>query len=319
MRGRGLWKLAASAACVVAALFAVAALSPSKEAGPCTVVNEPAMLRDVPEASGLAVSRERPGVLWTHNDSGNAPDLFAIGEDGTVRGRIRLPIRTRDWEDISAAPCPRIDGDEGKPRHCLFIGDIGDNEMIRKSVQVYIVPEFMPGTAATGRPLTFDVTYPDDAHNAEAMFIAGGHLFIVTKDRAGVVYRSTSPLGDEGNVTMQRVAQLDLTGVTDAEASTDEQSVAVRTSDEVAIYRAADLVDAPRPTIESDSLTPFARIPIDGLKEPQGEGVALGDGGMLYLASEGRPWNRAGRLISLRCGFKRPTYPPSHKATAGPA
>lgn len=35
----------------------------------------------------------------------------------------------------------------------------------------------------------------------------------------------------------------------------------------------------------------------------QGEGAALGADGMLYLVSEGRPWNRAGRFISLRCNL----------------
>ena len=301
-RGRGLWALAGSAACVLAALFAVAALSPSKEAGPCTVVNTPALLPDVPEASGLAVGRGGPALLWTHNDSGNAPDLFAIGPDGAVEGRLRLPFRTRDWEDISAAPCPLREGDQGTPGNCLYVGDIGDNEMTRKSVQVYLVPEFTPGTALTGagRPLMFTVTYPDGAHNAEAMFLAGGYLFIVTKDRTGVVYRSTSPLGEGGNITMRRITQLELTGVTDAEASADEESVAVRTSDDVVIYRTADLVG-------SGKVPQGVRIAVGGLREPQGEGVALGHDGTLYLASEGRPWNRAGRLIALRCSLERPT------------
>ena len=294
-RGRGLWALAGSAACVLAALFVVAALSPSKEAGPCTVVNEPALLPDVPEASGLAVGRGSPALLWTHNDSGNAPDLFAIGPDGAVQGRLRLPFRTRDWEDISAAPCPRADCTANKPGNCLYIGDIGDNEMTRKNVQVYVVSDLTPGIAVTGRPQVFNVTYPDGAHNAEAMFLTGGYMFIVTKDRTGVVYRSTSPLGEGGNITMRRVTQLELTGVTDAEASANEESVAVRTPDEVVIYRIADLVDGQK-------VPQGVRIPVGGLREPQGEGVALGEDGTLYLTSEGRPWNRAGRLTSLRCG-----------------
>jgi hypothetical protein len=300
-RGRGLWTLAGSSAVVLAAFFVVAALSPSRQAGPCTVVNQPALLRDVPEASGLALGRGRAGILWTHNDSGNAPDLFAVGVDGGDRGRIRLPFRTRDWEDISAAPCPRA-GNQDEPGNCLYIGDIGDNDRARRSVQVYVLPELTPGTAVTGsgRPSAFSVTYPDGAHNAEAMFVAGGHLFIVTKDRVGVVYRSRAPLDRSGSITMQRVTQLGLTGVTDAEASVDQRSVAVRTPDEVVIYRTADLVDGGR-------VPQGLRIPVGGLREPQGEGVALGQDGTLYLTSEGRPWNRAGRLIALRCTFERPT------------
>ena len=301
-RGRGLVALAGSAACVLAAaLFAVAALSPSREAGPCRVVNEPALLADLPEASGLAVGRGRPEVLWTHNDSGNATELFAIRADGAVQGRLRLPFRTRDWEDISAAPCPRGES-QPEPGNCLYVGDIGDNEMTRKSVQVYVVPEPAEGTAQTGagRQPMFTVTYPDGAHNAEAMFVAGGYLFIVTKDRTGIVYRSSSPLGQDRSVRMQRLAQLNLTGVTDAEASMDEESVAVRTSDDVAIYRTADLMTG-------GNVPQGARIPVNGLREPQGEGVALAADGTLYLVSEGRPLSRAGRLIALRCSFERPT------------
>jgi hypothetical protein len=47
-----------------------------------------------------------------------------------------------------------------------------------------------------------------------------------------------------------------------------------------------------------------ARIPIGGLREAQGEGVALDDG-TLYLASEGRPWTGGGSLLTLRCTLPR--------------
>ena len=286
---------------MLAALFAVAALSPSREAGPCRVVNEPALLPDVPEASGLAVGRGRPEVLWTHNDSGNATELFAISADGAVQGRLRLPFRTRDWEDISAAACPRGDVQAG-PRNCLYVGDIGDNEMTRTSVQVYVVAEPAEATPPTkaGRQPMFTVRYPDGAHNAEAMFVARRYLFIVTKDRTGIVYRSSSPLGQSDAVSMQRLTQLDLTGVTDAEASVDEESVAVRTSDDVVIYRTTDL-------LTGGKVPQGVRIPVSGLREPQGEGVALAEDGTLYLASEGRPLNRAGRLMALRCSVEGPT------------
>jgi hypothetical protein len=42
-------------------------------------------------------------------------------------------------------------------------------------------------------------------------------------------------------------------------------------------------------------------VALGGLGEPQGEGVAVDASGTLYLASEGRPWNRGGSLISLQC------------------
>lgn len=58
------------------------------------------------------------------------------------------------------------------------------------------------------------------------------------------------------------------------------------------LYRTGDLV--------LGRTAPQMRIPIDGLRELQGEGVAL-DASTLYLASEGKPWSRAGRLVNLSC------------------
>jgi hypothetical protein len=257
-------------------------LRPDDSAGPCVVVKGPMMFSEIPEASGLAVSRRDPAVLWSHNDSGSAAVLFALDTAGTVRGRVRVPIRTRDWEDVSAARCPSGD--------CLYIADIGDNRLARKRIQIYRVLEPRPDDEETAPPEVFNATYADGPHNAEAMFVVSQDLFIVTRDRMGGVYRTT--LAGSRELTFQRIGQLGLAAVTDAEASRDEKSVAVRTSHEVVLYRTEDLR-------LGDSI-PYLRIPIDGLKEAQGEGVAL-DGSMLYLSSEGRPWNRAGRLLTLRC------------------
>lgn len=293
--GAPIRRLGLSAAIVISAFLVVALFSrPQNTAGPCEVTNR-AELPDVPEASGLAVSRGHPGLIWTHNDSGNEPLLFPLDISGRPVGRVRVARSLRDWEDVSLASCPLGD--------CLYIGDIGDNSMSRKSIQVLRVPEPDPGARAVERPDVIGLTYPDGPHNAEAMFIAGGRIFIVTRDRVGAVYRSTARPGDvlsafnrsPLNIKLLRVGQLRLAGVTDAEASPDEMSVAVRTSDEVVVYRTADLIAVP------DTAQPTIRIPIDVLGEPQGEGVALGDNGTLYLASEGRLWNRAGRVIMLRC------------------
>jgi hypothetical protein len=293
MRSSGIRRLGLSAAIVITALLVVVFLSrPHNTAGPCEVVNR-ALLKDVPEASGLAVSRRNPGLLWTHNDSGHDEVLYAIDQTGTLRGKVRVPARLRDWEDVSAAPC-------NKGGDCLYIGDIGDNEMSRRTIQVTRIAEPNPDDRQTGRPEAISLMYPDGPHNAEAMFVADERIFIITKDRVGMLYRSAAAVGDvlsafnrvSTNIRLQRIAHLDLVGVTDAEMSPDGATIAVRTADEVVMYAAADLMRG--------NVAARVRIPVDGL-EPQGEGVALGENGMLYLASEGRPWNRAGRLISLRC------------------
>jgi hypothetical protein len=267
-----------------AALLAGWILRPAGSAGPCTVVSGPALLPELPETSGLAVSRRNPGLLWSHNDSGSAAVLFALDASGAVHGRVRLPIRTRDWEDVSSAPC----GSEA----CLFIADIGDNRTVRRQIRIYRVPEPAPGDAETAPPQLFNATYSDGPHNAEAMFVIGADLFIITRDRSGGLYRAALTETDSRELTLRRAGELGLAAVTDAESSRDEKTVVVRTSHEAVFYRTADLVRG--------AMVPYLRVPLDGLREPQGEGVAV-DGRMLYLSSEGRPWNRAGRLVSLRC------------------
>ena len=123
-------------------------LHPDDAAGPCVVANGPVMIPEIPEASGLAVSRRDPALLWSHNDSGSATVLFALDTAGTVRGRVRLPIRTRDWEDVSTARCASGD--------CLDIADIGDNRRARQRIQIHRVPEPRPEDEETAPPEVFD-------------------------------------------------------------------------------------------------------------------------------------------------------------------
>jgi hypothetical protein len=274
--------------CVIGAIVIAVTVRSDDAAGPCVVVHPTTNLPEIPEASGLAVSRRNPGILWSHNDSGNASELFALDAAGALRGRVRVPILTRDWEDVSVARCPAGD--------CLYIADIGDNGLARRRIQIYRVPEPAPGDAETARPEVFNARYSDGAHNAEALFVVGEDIFVVTRDRNGGLYRSAQPLPGSLELTLERVGQLALEAVTDAEASPDEASIVVRTSEALVVYRTADVIRG--------GTVPYGlRIRIGGLKEPQGEAVALDAGGMLYLASEGTPWNRAGRFISLRCSL----------------
>jgi hypothetical protein len=264
-------------------------VQPSPRSGPCLVIAGPALLPDLPEASGLAIGAT-PGIIWSHNDSGNAAVLFALDASGALRGQVRVPVRTRDWEDISAGPCAS--------GMCLYIADIGDNRLSRRQLQLLRVPEPSPGDLETARPEIFTLTYADSAHNAEAAFVVGRDFFIVTRDRRGGLYRATMAQTTGATMRLERLGELSLEAVSDAETSTDGHWIVVRTSHEVVFYRTA--------RFRRGDLTPALRVSIDGLREPQGEGVALGAGGMLFLASEGGPWTRAGRLITLRCTLPDP-------------
>jgi len=278
---------ARSAAVVLAAAVLVSLTLDAAQKGlsPCAIAGRAIRLQGIGEASGLTLSRKTPDLLWSHNDSG-APVLFGIDRSG-VRLQVRIPKATvTDWEDISAARCPAGD--------CLFIADIGDNKLVRRSVTIYRVAE--PGATATetAPPDVFTAQYPDGPHDAEALFAIEAGLFIITKDDAGVLYRLAPPLTAGAPMMLQRVGVLGLRHVTDADASPDERLVAVRTNTEVVFYKTAELTKggtAPR----------GIRTSLRSLHEPQGEGVALdGDGGV-FLASEGA--GRAGTLTRLRCSL----------------
>lgn len=251
----------------------------------CTVANGPRPLAELPEASGLTLSRRTPGLLWSHNDSGQ-PVLFAFDASAVPRGRVRVANATvDDWEDVTAARCPT--------GNCLYIADIGDNNMSRPRIVIYRIPEPLPEDKESAPAEAFAARYPDGAHDAEALFVTGEDVFLITKDASTTLYRFPKPLRTGADMTLERVAQLPLKRVTDAEVSTDDAWVAVRTNDEVALYRTADLVrgGSPQPVMVS----------LRELKEPQGEGVALEPNGMLHLTSEAGGRTRAGSLITLRC------------------
>lgn len=80
---------------------------------------------EVKETSGLFFHN---GRLWTHNDSGGKPILYAL--DTTtfeVVQRITLDkVKNKDWEDVCT------DGEN------VFVGDFGNNKGNRKDLRIYM-------------------------------------------------------------------------------------------------------------------------------------------------------------------------------------
>ncbi|MGH9256101.1 MAG: hypothetical protein ACRD3C_16195 [Vicinamibacterales bacterium] len=254
----------------------------------CTVTMGLSRLTGVGEASGVAVSRRTPGIIWSHNDSGR-PSLFAFDESGNPKGRVQVTgASVRDWEDIAAGPCR-----EGS---CLYVADIGDNNRARRQITIYRVPEPRAGDAATEPAETWTLAYPDGAHDAEALLVTpAGQLFLVSKEaaRTTALYRVPAPAaGSVGR--LQYVTRLPLERVTGATASPDGNWVALRTSNELLFYRTEELV--------AGRETQPRRFDLEPLGERQGEGVAFGPDGLVYLVGEGG--GRSGTLATIRCSLR---------------
>jgi len=122
------------------------------------------------EASGLAASRRNPGLIWTHDDSGGRPELFAVDSQGRLRGVLGVEgVRNEDWEDVAAAEL------DGKP--WLIVADTGDNFAKRPHVWVHLVAEpsadrISPTTPLSERPAaSIKITYPDGPRDCESLAV----------------------------------------------------------------------------------------------------------------------------------------------------
>jgi hypothetical protein len=147
------------------------------------------------ESSGVAVSHAYPGVLWTHNDSGDGPYLYATDLRGTNRGALVVPgAQAIDWEDMSLGPCPVAFPLQPPPRRinadtCIYLADTGDNLKFRPFVTIYAIPEPAPPegpsdtSGITRAPAVLRLRYPDGSHDVEAVYVSPRDtaLYLVSK------------------------------------------------------------------------------------------------------------------------------------------
>ncbi|NYI07714.1 hypothetical protein [Allostreptomyces psammosilenae] len=274
----------ATAPAAAAATVPVAATAPSAESitatqdGPdrITLTDE-----RITESSGLAVSASHPDVLWTHNDSDDGAQVFAVdGRDGDVLATVTLEgVQARDWEAITV-------GEDVQGRPTVFVADIGDNFGGGWS-EVWLYSFTEPsdlGEDVTVEPVRYTVQYEDGPRDAEAAMFdpVTGRLWIASKENggAGGLYVAPPDLVTGATNTFTRVADIPGLTVTDGAFSPDGSRLALRGYFEVAVYQrpggtepGAELERLGRPQM------PFQR---------QGESLAFTpDGRALLLGSEG--------------------------------
>jgi len=264
------------------------------------IVTVPTRARpDLVENSAAVMSAQYPGVLYTVNDSGNEPLLFALDTTGADRGVWRIAGATNvDWEAASIGRC----ANDARPR-CVYIGDVGDNESFHSSRTIYRVAEAEPRDSSfTGAlsPDSVSYTYPDGKHDVEAMYVApNGDTFLITKRperartlhlRPALVYRLPASVWTQRNrVVAERVDSLPivpgstpLRTITDASLSFDAKHLAVRTYGELYIFATDSLTGRVNHAVGASVCD------IAPLGEPQGEGVSWArNDGRFVFSSEG--------------------------------
>lgn len=227
------------------------------------------------EISGLAASTQHPGILWTHNDSGDRAQIFALdSQTCAVVATLRINgVNARDTEAIAV-------GRDAKDRPVIWLGDIGDNAATWSSVRLYRLPEPSELSDQVVSPqATITVKYSDEPYNAEALLLQpqpAGRMWIVTRRQAmkGAYYELPAAIwGSSRTVTVTAAGSVPAL-TTDATYAPSGRVFAIRT------YFGATQFDGTPPGEDG--------TPIDVGFLGQSEALTYSyDSRMLYTISEG--------------------------------
>jgi hypothetical protein len=222
--------------------------------------------------------------------------LLALDAQSGATARVSVSgAAVEDWEAVAIGRCAA--------GSCLYIGDIGDNDGGRRRITVYRVPEPQAAARTVAVDAAFHATYPDGAQDAEALLVSPeGRLFIATKgeQRSVALYRFPQDPRPGTTVTLERVGKPLTPGaadaaqrVTDGAMSADGRWIALRTRTTLSFYSTADVMKG--------MWRLGSRVDLASIGERQGEGVALGEGGAVYLLGEGGGGGRPGTFARLTC------------------
>ena len=137
------------------------------------------------EISGLAASYNFPGQWWIHNDGGQNAEIYLVSETGKILNIVEIAAATNhDWEDMARF--------QYQQRSWLVIGDVGDNNEKRPSIQLYLMPEPDNAVNRVTNAQTIQLTYPDGPRDCESIAVdpVGEFIYLLSKrDHPARLYR----------------------------------------------------------------------------------------------------------------------------------
>lgn len=220
---------------------------------------------EITESSSLFVSTAHPRLVYTTNDSGDGPTVYALdAANGALVGRTTLA--GVDAVDVEALA--------GGPDGMLVMADIGDNDVERDSVSAYRLPQPGPGNRRVSSERV-DLTYVDGPRDAEAALYdsRSGRLYTVSKEFGGAaVYVTPRHVFDRSSAQLRPVAGAPAIA-TDATLLPGSKEAVIRTYASASIYR----------------FPSFERVTTIGLPPAeQGESIAAPPSGdVVWVGSEG--------------------------------
>jgi hypothetical protein len=232
------------------------------------------------EASGLAASTANPGLLWTHNDSGNPAIVYLIDENLEIRLECKLAgIKNRDWEDIAVGPGPDPE------KRYVYVADIGDNDAKHAVKFIYRFEEPVESDLSEITISSFDTIsfkLPDGSKDTETILIhpTTGNIYIVSKREMPVhVYELTYPFNTRDTLTADAIISLPLTQIVAGEFSPDGTEVVMKNYDNIYYWNTGG-----KPLTAALKTKPEI---LHYTKEPQGESLTFNPNGSgFYTLSE---------------------------------
>ncbi len=172
----------------------------------------------VHESSGLGASR-RGDFLWTHNDSGDHANLYAVDYQGNLKTTCRIKgIRAVDWEDMACF--------ERKGKPCILVGDVGDNLHRRSNLQLHLIEEPREDQSSTEVVQTIIFKFGSGSEDCESVAYdpINDVIFVATKGwRANAkIYSFDFPTQpNDEPIVAELVAATSLAAITGMDISSD--------------------------------------------------------------------------------------------------
>jgi len=233
----------------------------------------------ISECSGLAASRQYPGLLWTENDHGNPNLIFLVDTTGVKKATFTVAgVADRDWEDMAAGPGP-VAGVT-----YIYLGEVGDNNNTYDSSYVYRFPEpsvtltaGFNGTIPSVEKINYK--YPEGPSNTETVMIDPWtkDIYLVTKGLVSIVYVLPYPQRTDTMNIARKVAILpsNITTITAGDISPNGSEILIKNYDNVFYWKRL----TGEPVWHAMMLTP-STIPY--LPEYKGEGMCYSPTGDCY-------------------------------------
>lgn len=212
----------------------------------------------LPEASGIASSKNIPGHLWVQQDSGNPTYVYLLKFDGTITDSVFIEgVTNRDWEDICLF------------KEHLYIAETGDNNQVYPSYAFLRLREPQLGEQQVSTVDKIEFVYPDGAHDAEGFLIDPNteDIYIFTKrDSLSQVYKLPYPQHLNTVNEAVFVSSLGYNGVVSAAISPDNKEIIIKTYPSLYYY-----TKSPTESI-ADALT---RTPVTLAYQIEAQGEAV--------------------------------------------